>query len=130
MPITKRLATVLCGIFLTGACLAGDWLPRKQAIWNIASGYAFMTQCAGRGHAPMEAITRLGALYQSALAEPAYVEWRDVFQRTLHEKRMYSIAKDAWLPYTVSVESCKDVGRVAEMYVRRLTSGKTDQLPN
>lgn len=88
----------------------------------MASGYAFLVQCAGRGHADIEPIERLGRLYQEAMTEATYREWRDVYQRTLHEKRMYSIAKDLWLPYTISRDDCRDANRATEFFLRRLSS--------
>jgi len=127
MKSVKPIVTIalLC---ISTLAPAGTWAPRPQAIWNFASGHAFMTQCAVRGHARMEPIAELGALYKQMLTDETYEDWRKVYQRSVHEKRMYSIAKDQWMPYTINAQDCKDTDRLAEMFILRFKAGQADQL--
>lgn len=126
MQYIRRAIIVLVSMPLLA--IAGDWKPRQQAIWNLASGYAFLTQCAISGHIEMQQTERLGVLYQKTLSNDAYAQWRDVYQKTLHEKRIYSIAKAEWLPYVIDGESCRNGDRIAEMYATRLSSGTFSEI--
>jgi hypothetical protein len=108
---------------------AGDWSPREKAIWNLGSSYAFMAQCAGRGHVSMDPIVRLGVLYERAMSAESYTAWRTVYQRAIHERRIYTIAGDRWLPYSVDAQQCKDADTIAEMMNKRLQTGAYEQLP-
>ena len=121
--------TVIFLLFLPLLSIAGNWQPRPQAIWNLASGYAFLTQCAINGYIEMQHTETLGALYQKTLSTDAYTQWRDVYQKTLHEKRMYSIAKAQWIPYVIDAENCRNGDRIAEMYATRLSKSEFSEMP-
>lgn len=123
----RVVSLILIAVSLSAA--AGDWRPRDQAIWNLASGYAFMTQCATQGHIPLELVSRLGSFYQSRMTENAYVKFRDTYQRTLHEMRLYSIAYDRWIPYQLDAEACEGMDKGVQLYILRLSEGQTDTPP-
>lgn len=130
MTLFQRLAAAAALAGCAVPAQAGNWAPRQEAIWSFASGYAFLTQCAVRGYARMEPVAELGGLYRQLLTEKAYEDWRRVYQRAVHEKRIYSISRDSWIPWTVNDEDCKDSDRAAELMIMRLKASGSAPPPS
>ena len=116
----KFATSIIVAGSLFGDALAGDWEPRDVALKNLASGYAFMTLCSVNGHAQTGPVSRLGEAYQLRLTAGAYQKFRDQYQRSLHEKAIYSISKGAWMPFSATESECQTVDRSVDIYLKRL----------
>lgn len=114
------VALALLAVGLIVPATAGDWLPREEAIKNLASSYAFMVLCSTHGHAKIEPVSKLGEAYQSRMAADAYDAFRDQYQSSLTDKKIYSIANKRWVAFQINEQGCETVDRAAEMYLQRL----------
>lgn len=65
---------------------------------------------------------QLVGVYEQKLTSEAFAEWGQIFRRTLHEKTLYSIAADKWVPYKINAEECRDIDRATEMLILRLNT--------
>ncbi len=118
----KIVSAIALVLLLLGNAQAGEWEPREEAIKNLASGYAFMVLCSINGDAQTAPVARLGEAYLSRMTKGAYEKFRDQYQRSLHEKTMYSIASKKWVPFKVAATECGTVDRSVDMYLQRLTN--------
>ena len=116
-----RKWAVLVAVLYFGSAEAGDWVPREEAIKNLASGYAFMTLCSVHGFSDTKAVAVLGEAYKRRMNPFSYEVFRDQYQRSLTEKRIYTIAGKRWIPFKVGRKECNTVDRSVEVYLNRLS---------
>ena len=112
---------VLVAALSLGSAEAGDWVPREEALKNLASGYAFMTLCSVHGFADTKAVAMLGEAYKRRMNPSSYEVFRDQYQRSLTKKRIYTIAGKRWIPFKIGRQECNTVDRSAEIYLSRLS---------
>jgi hypothetical protein len=93
---------------------------RAEAIKNWASGYALVTLCAANGFAKTDGVAELGELYRKRLSLSAYENWRDIYQTSLHQKKIYTIAGGKWVSFSVDKENCKTVDGAVAIYIQKL----------
>jgi len=119
----KFTHTIVIFFIFVGCAQAGDWAPRDEAIKNFASGYAFVMLCSINSYAKTTPAAQLGNAYKNRMTETSYKKFRDQYQRSIHEKTIYSIALKKWVPFNVTSTDCKTVDRTVEIYLKRLSNG-------
>lgn len=110
-----RYSTAVFVLFAATAALGGTATITDAGAKNVGSSAAYVATCE------KEQLLSTGTLadFMFELQRSLTPEhWRKVkmqYQLSLHEKTQYSIAKDQWIPFHISRESCADLGKALPM---------------
>lgn len=90
---------------------------------NLGSGIAYIFHCEKSEYLPVGTTPELLFAVRDSLTSSAYQAVNSQYQESLHEKRIYSISKDEWLPFKIDSESCKSLGEIVPTWISTLEQG-------
>jgi hypothetical protein len=85
---------------------------RDEAIKNLGSSAAYMALCEKENFAVQPQTSKLMIAVMKAVSTQTYDAVREQYQKSLHEKKLYSIAKDKWYAMRISKTDCADIEKV------------------
>ncbi len=87
---------------------------REEATMNLGSSIAYIGLCERENYiAAYTSQIMLSA--NKSLGKDTFERLRKQYQKSLHEKKQYSISKNKWIPFNVNRESCKDLEKSIPM---------------
>ncbi len=101
---------------------------RIQAIQNMGSSVAYIALCEKEKLMTENFTSKIMIAAQKNLGQNTYEKIRDQYQKSLHEKKQYSIAGDKWISMKVSKKNCLDLESGAPLLINHLNElGKSYQ---
>jgi hypothetical protein len=79
------------------------------AIKNFGSGAAALMQCEVEGYIPVGTVSEYLKAIQKNSPELSGKLIKQQFQKSLHEKKMYSIANDKWIVFKANKKDCTQI---------------------
>lgn len=110
-----QLAAIV--LWLPTAATAGGHVLRVEAIQNGGSWLALAAVCSSHGYVDPKTVARLSVTYQRYLSDDSWRRLRDQYQLSLHDHRVYSIAKKAWFPFHADAKDCKNIDNAAQLLI-------------
>lgn len=95
--------------FVSFSAIAGEVTLTPAGVRNVGSSAAYAATCAKEGMLNVDVFAEFMHALQTRLVERHWLELKTQYQRSLHEKKQYTIASDRWLPFNISPESCSDL---------------------
>jgi hypothetical protein len=113
---------------ITTSFLSNAQELRVQAIQNIGSSVAYLALCEKEKLTSESFASKIILSAQKNLGQKTYEKIRDQYQKSLHEKKQYSIAGDKWISMKVNKENCMDLESGAPVLVNHFNEiGKNYQ---
>lgn len=96
---------------------AGKATLTDAGVKSVGSSVAYVATCEKEGFISGGTLAELLVVLQDGLTEQHWVKVKTQYQASLHEKKQYSIAKDQWIPFTVSTTNCRDVEKAIPLLI-------------
>ncbi len=93
---------------------------REQAIKNIGSSVAYLALCEKEKLMTEMYASRIVLSIQKNLSKNTYEGIRDQYQKSLHEKKQYSISADKWIPMKINKTNCEDLEKSAPILLNHI----------
>jgi F0F1-type ATP synthase beta subunit len=93
---------------------------REEAIKNIGSSIAYLALCEKEKLMTETYVSKLTLSTQKNLGKNTYERIRDQYQKSLHEKKQYSISADKWIPMKVNKTNCEDLEKSAPILLNHI----------
>jgi hypothetical protein len=94
------------------AVSAGTASISEAGAKNIGSSIAYYFHCESEGYLPIGTTPDLLFSARDSFTEQAYAMVNKQYQKSLHEKKHYTIAGDKWIPFKINREDCESAGKV------------------
>jgi len=108
----------------TQANAAGKLTITDSGILNIGSSFAYIAMCEIDGIIESGTLSDLMLDAQGGLEVDSWNRLKSQYQKSLHEKKQYSIAHDKWFPFTINKETCQRIAKAAPLLRSMFTRGK------
>lgn len=90
---------------------------RPEAIMNLGSSIAHLALCEIERFSKKQSASELIIATHSILSRDSYNKVRDQIQKSMHEKKIYSIHYDKWIPMQINKENCLDLEKSAPLLI-------------
>ena len=87
---------------------------------NMGSVFAYVYYCEKDGFLPVGTTPELLFTARDSFTIQAYEMVKKQYQESLHEKKLFSIAKDAWFSFEIDSTACSEVGEVLPTMIATL----------
>jgi len=91
------------------ATVAGTSGITDAGVKNLGSTLAFTYHCEVKKFIAVGTFGEFMALVQKSFTAESWINIKNQYQKSVHEKEMYSIVKDRWLPFDISAKSCSEI---------------------
>jgi hypothetical protein len=116
-PFAVCFTVLLACVLVWNRPAAAQVQMREQGVKNIGSGLGFVLLCDREGLIePGLGIKYITALKNKATKED-FARLVEQYQKTIHEKKLYSIAKDQWISFKINKADCLDVEKSAKYMI-------------
>ena len=86
--------------------LSGTTYVTDNGIKTMGSSLAYVGICEMEGYMPIGTLGDLMVMYQRELTDDSFKKIRQQYQKSLHDKKQYSIAKDRWISFEIDKKNC------------------------
>lgn len=102
--------SIMC--FTCGTAFAGTTTITDAGAKNFGSFLAYIAICERESFIPVGTLGDLMSTSKKGFTEGAWTKTKSQFQQSLHDKKLYSIAKDQWLQFRINAEDCRSIEKV------------------
>lgn len=110
-----RYALTVSVLLAPAVSLAGTVTITDAGAKNVGSSAAYVATCEKEMLLDSGTLADFLAELQRSLTPEHWQKVKTQYQRSLHEKKQYSIAKDQWIPFRITRENCLDLGKAVPM---------------
>jgi ribosomal protein L28 len=109
--MNRALSSIAISIvcFTCGTALAGVTAITDAGAKNFGSFLAHIAICERESFIPVGTLGDLMSTSKKGLTEGAWEKTKSQFQQSLHDKKLYSIARDQWLPFRINAKDCRSI---------------------
>lgn len=117
-----RNSTSVC-LFIASLLASGQAQTGERLVISIlgtkslGSSLAFIALCEKEGQLPTGTLAELSSTIRSSLASQAWIDVKNQYQKSIHEKKQYSISRDKWYSFKVTPKDCQDIGKAIPMAI-------------
>ncbi|MFZ3040690.1 MAG: hypothetical protein WA108_02695 [Thiobacillus sp.] len=102
--------TIVCLTY--GTAFAGTTIITDAGAKNFGSLLAYIAICERESFVPVGTLGDLMSVSMKGFTEDAWVKTKSQYQQSLHDKRLYSIAKDQWIPFRINAKDCHSIEKI------------------
>lgn len=112
--MNRAFSSVAISIVCFTCCtaFAGTTTITDAGAKNFGSFLAHIAICEIESFVPVGTLGDLMSASMKGFTEDAWVKTKSQYQQSLHEKKLYSIAKDQWLPFRINAKNCRSIEKV------------------
>ena len=118
--VAPQMSSTILLIFMFTPALANYLSISPAGIKSIGSGAAIYSLCESEGFIPVGGARKLLDASQYALSNDDAKKVRQQFETSLHERKIFSPLRNAWLDFPVSHASCQNAVKALPILLDRL----------
>lgn len=108
--LSSIMISIMC--FTFSNAFAGTTTITDAGAKNFGSFLAHIAICERESFITVGTLGDLMSTSKKGFTEDAWVKTKSQFQQSLHDKKLYSIAKDQWLPFRINAKDCRSIEKV------------------
>lgn len=108
--ISSIAISIMCLTY--GTAFAGTTTITDAGAKNFGSFLAYIAICERESFVPVGTLGDLMSVSMKGFAEDAWVNTKSQYQQSLHDKKLYSIAKDQWIAFRINAKACHNIEKI------------------
>lgn len=120
----KRVHPILLLPFATCANAQGTFTITEPGVLNAGSSLAYIALCERERHIESGTLADLMLDAQAGLDASSWNRLKTQYQKSLHEKKQYSVAYGKWYPFDINVNNCRELAKTAPLLRSTFARGK------
>ena len=109
MVTSRALNTIVLSLVIVGNSVAGTAAVSDNGIRTLGSSLAYIAHCEKESHIAPGTSADFMLVMQSTLTTDSWLSIKNEYQKSLHDKKQYSVAKKQWIPFQINGENCTDL---------------------